>query len=125
MAVIPTGTFRMGDIDGVGEESESPVHTVRINKPFAIGRYEVTFEEYDRFAAATGRGLPGDNGWGRGRLSVIGVSWNEAMDYAEWLSEQAGKRYRLPSEAEWEYAARGGTETVYWWGNKTTRMMQA
>jgi formylglycine-generating enzyme required for sulfatase activity len=118
MVVIPAGTFRMGDIQGGGLESERPVHTVRIPKPFAIGRYEVTFEEYDQFAAATRRELPDDERWGRGRLPVINVSWNEAMDYAEWLSQQTAKPYRLPSEAEWEYAARAGTGTKYWWGNE-------
>jgi formylglycine-generating enzyme required for sulfatase activity len=65
MVVISAGTFRMGDISGHGLEKERPVHTVRILKRFAIGRYEVTFEEYDRFAAARGRELPDDNGWGR------------------------------------------------------------
>jgi Sulfatase-modifying factor enzyme 1/TIR domain len=101
MVVISAGTFRMGDISGHGFEKERPVHTVRILKRFAIGRYEVTFEEYDRFAAARGWELPDDNGWGRGRLPVINISWNEAMAYAEWLSQQTAKRYRLPSEAEW------------------------
>ena len=104
----------------IGRSSRKrPVHTVRINRPFAIGRYEVTFEEYDRFAAATGRELPDDEGWGRGRLPVINVSWNDAVEYAKWLSAQTGKRYRLPSEAEWEYAAtkRNGKEER--WGNVT------
>ena len=118
MVVIQAGTFRMGDIQGDCCEHERPVHTVRIPKPFAIGRYEVKFEEYDQFAAATGRKLPGDEGWGRDRLPVINVSWTDAMDYAEWLSHQTAKRYRLPTEAEWEYAARAGTETGYWWGNE-------
>jgi formylglycine-generating enzyme required for sulfatase activity len=118
MVVIPVGTFRMGDIKGSGTDAERPIHKVVVSKPFAIGRYQVTFEEYARFAAATGRELPGDEDWGRGLLPVIKVSWSDAMDYAEWLSQQTGKRYRLPSEAEWEYAARGGTETVYWWGDK-------
>jgi formylglycine-generating enzyme required for sulfatase activity len=118
MVVIPAGTFQMGDnFYKKGYRFELPVHTVRIPKPFAMGRYEVTFEEYDRFAAATRRKLPGDKGWGRGRLPVINVSWNDATNYAEWLSQQTAKRYRLPSEAEWEYAARAGTTTVYWWGN--------
>jgi formylglycine-generating enzyme required for sulfatase activity len=118
MVEIPAGTFQMGDIVGDGIECERPVHTVRITKPFAIGRFEVTFDEYDQFAAARGRELPGDKGWGRGRLPVINVSWNDATDYAEWLSQQTAKRYRLPTEAEWEYAARAGTETAYWWGNE-------
>ncbi|MCP5112106.1 MAG: formylglycine-generating enzyme family protein, partial [bacterium] len=60
---------------------------------------------------------PDDSGWGRGRQPVIDVSWKDAVAYCEWLSNETGKRYRLPSEAEWEYAARAGTDTVYWWGD--------
>jgi formylglycine-generating enzyme required for sulfatase activity len=118
MVVIPAGIFRMGDIQNRGVSEEKPVHEVRISKPFAIGRHEVTFEEYDRFAQATGRELPSDHGWGRGRRPVINVSWDDAVAYAEWLSRQTGKRYRLPSEAEWEYAARAGSENAYPWGNE-------
>ncbi len=117
MVVIPAGTFQMGNIQGGHAKREQPVHEVRIVKPFAIGRYEVTFEEYDSFAKATGRKLPDNRGWGRGRQPVINVSWHDAAAYAKWLSAQTAKRYRLPTEAEWEYAARGGTETRYWWGN--------
>ncbi|TGO03734.1 hypothetical protein PN36_01050 [Candidatus Thiomargarita nelsonii] len=87
-------------------------------KKFAISRYEVTFAEYDLFAEATGRDKPDDENWGRGNRPVIHVSWNDAVAYAEWLSVQTGKHYRLPTEAEWEYAARGGSETNYWWGNE-------
>jgi formylglycine-generating enzyme required for sulfatase activity len=83
-----------------------------------MSRYEITFDQYDDFAKATGRDLPDDEGWGRGRQPVIHVSWNDDVAYAKWLSQQTGKHYRLPTEAEWEYAARGGTETVYWWGNE-------
>ena len=117
MVVIPAGTFQMGDING-DEGTTVPVHRVQIIRPFAMGRYEVTFEEYDRFAAATGRELPADEGWGRFRKPVINVAWEAAVTYAEWLSQQTAKRYRLPSEAEWEYAACAGTETAYWWGNE-------
>jgi formylglycine-generating enzyme required for sulfatase activity len=118
MVVVPAGTFKMGDIQGTGGEDEEPIHTVNISKPFAIGRYPITFEDYDRFASATSRSLPNDEGWGRGRQPAINVSWDDAEEYAKWLSEQTGKRYRLPTEAEWEYTARAGTETDYWWGNE-------
>ena len=113
MVVIPAGTFRMGSM----ESMEQPVHEVNI-KQFAMGKYEVTFAEYDQFAEATSRNKPYDQDWGRGNLPVINVSWYDATAYAEWLSEQTGKQYRLPSESEWEYAARAGTETNYWWGNE-------
>ena len=85
---------------------------------FALSKYEVTFEEYDLFVAGTGGRRPSDNGWGRGHRPVIDVSWHDAADYAAWLSAETGKRYRLPSEAEWEYAARAGTTTAYAWGNE-------
>jgi formylglycine-generating enzyme required for sulfatase activity len=76
------------------------------------------FDEYDLFARLEGRERPSDFGWGRGSRPVIDVSWKDAVAYAEWLSQRTGKRYRLPTEAEWEYAARGGTETAYWWGKE-------
>jgi formylglycine-generating enzyme required for sulfatase activity len=116
MVWIPAGSFRMGDIQGGGHYDEKPVHRVSVNR-FAMGKYEVTFAEYDKFAEATGRSKPDDDGWGRGNRPVINVSWHDATAYAKWLSKQTGKQYRLPTEAEWEYAARAGTETKYWWGN--------
>jgi formylglycine-generating enzyme required for sulfatase activity len=116
MVVIPAGTFRMGDIQGGGSSNEQPVHEVSV-KRFAMGRYEVTFAEYDKFAEATGRTKPDDKSWGRGNRPVINVSWNDVTAYAKWLSQQTGHHYRLPTEAEWEYSARAGTETKYWWGN--------
>ncbi len=118
MVWIPAGSFRMGDIQGGGYRNERPVHRVSITQRFAMGRYEVTFAEYDKFAEATGREKPSDSGWGRGNRPVINVSWHDATAYAEWLSEQTGQTYRLPTEAEWEYAARAGTTTKYWWGNQ-------
>ena len=122
MVVLPTGRFRMGDLDGSGEDCERPVRTVTISRPIAMGKYPVTFEEYDRFVggflkALFGRHRPADEGWGRGTRPVINVNQKDAKAYAAWLSEQTGKRYRLPSEAEWEYAARAGTTTQYSWGD--------
>ena len=116
MVLIPTGEFMMGSPDGQGDTDEHPAHKVRFSKPYAIARYETTFEEYDRFAKATGRRLPDDNGWGRGRRPVINVSWQDAKDYAAWLSQETGKPYRLPTEAEWEYAARSGGHRDIWAG---------
>jgi formylglycine-generating enzyme required for sulfatase activity len=117
MVWIPAGSFKMGDIQGGGDSDEQPVHRVSVDK-FAMGRYEITFAEYDKFAQATGREKPDDRGWGRGNRPVINVSWHDAKAYADWLSEQTGQNYRLPTEAEWEYAARAGTNTKYWWGNE-------
>jgi formylglycine-generating enzyme required for sulfatase activity len=120
MVTIPSGAFWMGSdkaLDSDADDYELPRHRVTIANRFAMGKYPVTFDEYDRFAQATGRGLPKDEGWGRGNRPVINVSWKDATAYTKWLSAQTGKRYRLPTEAEWEHAARAGTESRYWWGN--------
>ena len=117
MVVIPAGQFRMGDLNGDGHSSEKPVHEVRIAKPFAVGRYEVTFAEYDRYAQATGKNKPNDMGLDRGNRPVMNVSWEDAQGYVRWLSQETGQPYRLPSESEWEYAARAGSTTTYSWGN--------
>ena len=96
--------------------AEGPQHSVQIAS-FALGRYEVTFDEYDVFAKATSRELPNDNGWGRGLRPVINVSWDDAQAYAAWLSKKTGQRYRLPTEAEWEFAARAGMPGSRYWGD--------
>jgi formylglycine-generating enzyme required for sulfatase activity len=111
------GRFEMGNRSGVFSD-ELPLHEVAL-KPFMISLHEVTFEQYDRFAKATGRPLPDDNGWGRGNRPVINVSWDDAQAYVEWISQQTGKHYRLPSEAEWEFSAAGGSLSTYWWGYAT------
>jgi len=118
MAVLPAGSFLMGDLDNRGDDNERPVREVTISRPFALSRHEVTFAEYDQFAQATGRRLPSDEGWGRGSRPVINVSWHDAVAYTRWLTQQTGHPYRLPTEAEWEYAARAGSDTSYWWGNE-------
>jgi formylglycine-generating enzyme required for sulfatase activity len=115
MTQIPGGSFQQGDVEKLGDTWRNPVRSVTI-KPFAMGQYEVTFEEYDRFAIATGRRLPEDQGWGRGRRPVMNVSWDDAKVYTQWLSQETGKRYRLPSESEWEYAARQGAKQEVWAG---------
>ena len=116
---IPAGDFQMGDLSGQGNPDERPAHPVKFVKAFEMGRYEVTFDEYDLFAAATDREKPGDQGWGRGNRPVINVSWEDAIAYTKWLSERTGLNYRLPSEAEWEYAARATTKSERYWPEKT------
>ncbi len=118
MIVIPAGEFWMGSSESEAKRrSNERRHRVTIERPFAIGRYAVTFDEYDRFCTATQRKELDDAGWGRGNRPAIYVSWHDAVGYTEWLSEQTGQVYRLPTEAEWEYAARAGTETAFWWGD--------
>ena len=120
MVVVPTGSFMMGSPSSEkGRDSdESPQHRVRITQPFAVGVNEVTFAEWDACVSAGGcNGYgPADRGWGRGQRPVIYVSWNDAQSYVEWLSNKTGKRYRLLSEAEWEYVARAGTKTPFHFG---------
>lgn len=113
MVVVPAGAFTMGS----KAEYERPAHRVAIEKPFAIGRYEITFAEWDQCTREGGCShRPQDRGWGRDKRPVVNVSWLDAKIYAAWLSQKTGQTYRLPSEAEWEYAARAGTRTSYWWG---------
>jgi formylglycine-generating enzyme required for sulfatase activity len=113
MVVVPAGSFDMGSKSA----HESPLHRVSFARPFAIGRREVTFAEWDACVGANGcKYRDDDRGRGRGERPVMNVSWLDAREYAAWLSRKTGQTYRLPSEAEWEYAARGGTTTAFWWG---------
>ena len=125
MVVVPAGSFTMGSPSSEEgwDDDEGPQHRVTIAAPFAVGKYEVTFAEWDACVAAGGCNghVPGDGGWGRGRRPVIYVSWEDAKSYVGWLSRKTGERYRLLSEAEWEYAARAGTRTRYHWGNSIGR----
>jgi formylglycine-generating enzyme required for sulfatase activity/uncharacterized caspase-like protein len=138
MVWIAAGSFQMGSNEG--DSDEKPVHKVSITQPFAMGRYEVTVGEFRQFVNATGYRTDAEKkgscySWKQGWKNIKGanwrspgfsqndnhpvvcISWNDAMAYAKWLSQQTGKQYSLPSEAQWEYAARAGTETKYWWGN--------
>ena len=120
MAVIPSGSFLMGSPDDEPErdkKKEGPQHQVSFARPFAIGVYAVTFDDYDLYCQVTGRKLVEDSGWGRKRRPVTNVSWRDAVDYCAWLSGQTGQHYRLPTEAEWEYACRAGTVTPFHFGD--------
>nr|VFK16478.1 MAG: Formylglycine-generating enzyme, required for sulfatase activity, contains SUMF1/FGE domain [Candidatus Kentron sp. LPFa] len=118
MKEIVSRKERMGSLADSSEDA-SAAHSEEgpQRHAFSLGVTEVTFEEYDRFACATGRGLPHDSGWGRGRRPVINVNWNDAAAYAEWLAKKTGRGFRLPTEEEWEYAARGESATRYFWGD--------
>src|SRR5262249_18884895 len=118
MIVIPAGKFIMGSPENESDRraSESPPHEVAIAKPFAVSKFEVTFEDWDACAAAAACARVPDS-WGRGQMPVINVSWNDAKQYVGWLSQLTGKDYRLLTEAEWEYAARAGANTPFSWGD--------
>ena len=123
MVYISAGSFRMGDIQGGGDSDEKPVHRVSV-KAFLMSATEVTFDQWDACVAAGGCShKPSDESWGRGSRPVINVSWKYITDqYIPWLNKKTGEQYRLPTEAEWEYAARAGSETRYFFGNNSDDM---
>ena len=108
MVMIQAGAFTMGR-DG-GRKNQAPAHKVVIANSFALSKTEITFDQWAVCVADGGcRGLEKDRGWGRGARPVIYVDWPDAVSYTKWLSRKSGKTYRLPSEEEWEYAARGAS----------------
>ena len=115
MVVVPPGSFEMGSDRNRPEEK--PSHRVSIPGAFAIGTHEITVAQWDACLKEGGcrhSPEPGSDG----RLPMANVSWNDAQDYLKWLREKTARDYRLPSEAEWEYAARAGSRSNYWWGNE-------
>ncbi|MFN0315511.1 MAG: formylglycine-generating enzyme family protein [Burkholderiales bacterium] len=118
LVVVPAGQFMMGSNSNESSlPDEKPAHLVKIAKSFAVGKYEVTFDNWHACVSGGGCRQADDEGWGRGNRPVINVDHAAAKAYASWLSRKTGKRYRLLSESEWEYAARGGTVTAWYWGS--------
>jgi formylglycine-generating enzyme required for sulfatase activity len=128
MVVLPAGKFTMGSPDSEEDRSdtEGPQHDVMITKAFAVGRTEVTFDEWDACVSAAGCNgyKPSDEGWGRDRRPAIHVSWDDTKAYVSWLSKMTGKEYRLLTEAEWEYAARAGSEARFSFGDDEAQLEQ-
>jgi formylglycine-generating enzyme required for sulfatase activity len=119
MVVIPTGRYRMGD-QSESNANEVPAHRVRIERPIAVSRHEITLAEFDRFTSSTGRVKRSGQLSKQQNSPVRGIAWIDAVAYAQWLSGETGHHYRLPTEAEWEYFARAGTDTKYPWGDTIT-----
>jgi len=115
MIELSGGSFKMGVKPSMPYSGELPQLEITLQS-FSISKYEITFEEYDRFAKETNRPPLPDGGWGRGTRPVINVTWEDARSYTNWLSAQTGKSYRLPYEREWELAAKANTDSLYWWG---------
>ena len=142
MIVIPAGSIRIGAAFAEGGDDEWPIHNVVISRPLAIGKYEVTKFEFSVFVEASAYSTENSCrylakvGWGEGvswiypgfrqtdRHPVVCVNWEDAKAYVAWLSQETGETYRLPSEAEWEYAARAGVADRYFFGNSVSMLCQ-
>jgi len=120
MIIVPAGEFMMGSptIEKGRSNNEGPQHKVTIARPFAVSKFDVTFADWDACISVGGCPQVDDVGYGRGTRPVINVSWYQAQQYVEWFSKMTGQHYRLLTEAEWEYAARAGTTTAYYWGDE-------
>lgn len=117
IVLIPKGGFVMGSDNA--HENERPAHKASVAKPFYLGTKEVTFDQWQACVEAKAcKRMPDDHRWGMGSRPVMNVTYDEVMEYLAWISRKSGKRYRLPSEVEWEWAARGGGETLYPWGER-------
>ena len=118
MVQLPGGSFTMGSKPQLPYMDEHPAIKIQLGG-FAIGKYEVTLKEYRNFSSQTGREMPDTEGWSNDKQPIINVTFDDAEAYCKWLTEETGHRYRLPSEREWEYAAKAGSEQkLYWWGNR-------
>ena len=123
MVVVPIEGKKVSNCipEKVCDETITDIIRSMIDIPYAISKHEITFDQYDVFASATGRVFPEDNGWGRGEQPVIFITYKQALAYVDWLSEQTGFTYRLPTVVEWEHAARAGKRSAYWWGPELGR----
>ena len=111
MVTVQGGTFTMGDDQGVGEDDEQPTHEVTLST-YQISKTEVTVAQYRRYCNATGVSMPEEPSWGwQSSHPIVNVSWNDAINYCDWLSEELDQNITLPTEAQWEFAARGGTKS--------------
>lgn len=118
LVAVSAGDFLMGDATGTGLSNEGPAHQVAIPNAFAVGKYEITYTQWDAcFSEGGCSHSPSDDNWGRGNRAVMNVNWSDANEYIEWISKKTGRPYRLLTEAEWEFVTRAGTTTLYPWGD--------